>query len=79
MSTVVTERLTRRPATVSAGVELAARSSDGFEVALFWARGSGELWVDVLHVPTGESFRIPAPAAHALDAYYHPFAYLVDA
>ena len=61
-------------------VELATRSSDGLEVALNWSRRSGRVWVDVLHVATGESMTIDADPARALDVYYHPFAYcLADA
>jgi hypothetical protein len=61
-------------------VELATRSSDGLEVALSWSRRSGRVWVDVLHVATGESMTIDADPARALDVYYHPFAYsLADA
>jgi len=59
----------------SSAAELAARTSDGFDVALFWDSDSGRLWVDVLHTDTGESFRIAAPPAHALDVFYHPFTY----
>jgi hypothetical protein len=56
-------------------VELARRSSDGLEVALNWSRRSGRVWVNLLHLATGESMTIEADPARALDAYYHPFAY----
>jgi hypothetical protein len=56
-------------------VELAARQSDGLEVALLWNRNSGSVWVDVLHVATGESLTVDAEPSKALDVYYHPFAY----
>jgi hypothetical protein len=56
-------------------VELAARQSDGLEVALLWNRHSGSLWVDVNHVATGESLSVDAEPSKALDVYYHPFAY----
>jgi len=59
-------------------VELAARSGDGFEVALLWSRSSGRVWVDVFHPLSGESFRIAADPAKALEIYYHPFAYCLD-
>lgn len=58
-------------------VELAARRGDGLEVALLWNRHSGSVWVDVLHVATGESLIVDAEPAKALDVYYHPFAYCV--
>jgi hypothetical protein len=75
MRAALTRRLERRAVFESTAVELAARSNDGFDVSLFWDRRSGEVWVDVLHMPTGEGFRMLPPAARALDAYYHPFAY----
>jgi hypothetical protein len=58
--------------------ELAARRGDGLEVTLLWSRRSGALWVDVLHVATGERFTIDADPANALDVYHHPFAYCLD-
>ena len=61
------------------GVELAVRKGDGLEVALMWDRASGRVWVDVLHLFTGESLRIEADPARALDVYEHPFAYCLDA
>ena len=57
------------------GVELAARQGDGLEVVLLWSRATGRLWVEVLHVFTGESFQVEADPARALDVYNHPFAY----
>jgi hypothetical protein len=59
----------------SSVVELATRSNDGLEVALRWSRRSGRVWVDVLHLATGEAVEIAADPAQALDVYYHPFAY----
>jgi len=56
-------------------VELATRNGDGLEVALHWNRRSGSLWVDVLHLATGETVTIDAEPGKALDVYYHPFAY----
>jgi hypothetical protein len=56
-------------------VELATRSNDGLEVALNWSRRSGRVWVNVIHLATGERMTIQADPAKALDAYYHPFAY----
>ena len=60
-------------------VELAARTGNGLEVALHWNRGSGSLWVDVVHVATGETLTVDADPARALDVYYHPFAYCLAA
>jgi len=56
-------------------IELAARDGGGVDVSLLWDRGSGRLWVDVLHVATGRRFRLAAERDKALDVFYHPFAY----
>jgi hypothetical protein len=63
----------------SPAVELAARRNGSFDVALFWDRRSGRLWVDVLHLYSGESLRIAAPPAQALDVFRHPFTYCLPA
>jgi hypothetical protein len=59
-------------------VELADRSSCDLDVALFWARQSGQLWVDVTHRPTGRMARIAATPRNALDVFNHPLAYADD-
>ena len=56
--------------------ELDHRASDGIQVWLLWSPVTGEVWVSVLHVDTGESFRIDVDPSRALDAFHHPFAYL---
>jgi len=61
------------------GVELAIRKGDGLEVTLLWSRASGRVWVVVVHTFTGESFRIEADPANALEVYRHPFAYCLGA
>jgi hypothetical protein len=60
-------------------VELADRHSDDVHVALFWARRSGRLWVRVADRRTGETLRIDATAANALDVYNHPHCYQREA
>jgi hypothetical protein len=62
-----------------AGIDLAARRGDGLEVTLLWSRASGRVWVVVLHVFTGESFRIDVDPQNALEVYRHPFAYCLRA
>jgi hypothetical protein len=57
--------------------ELAFRANDGIEVGLYW-HGGDVLTVQVFDAKTCVSFEIPAPADHALDVYYHPFAYASD-
>jgi hypothetical protein len=56
--------------------ELAHRAGDGIEVLLLWDRGDGRLKVVVDDVRNGGSFELVASdGRHALDAFYHPFAY----
>jgi hypothetical protein len=57
--------------------ELAHRSGDGVDVTLVWAQSDGrdEVVVCVSDLREGAYFEIPAEPAHALDVYYHPFAY----
>jgi hypothetical protein len=56
-------------------VELADRHSLDLDVALFWGRRSGRLWVDVTHRRSGRVAHILATPANALDVFNHPFAY----
>ena len=57
--------------------ELASRSNDGLEVILAWSKRDGrdEVVVSVTDHREGAYFEIPAEPAHALDVYYHPFAF----
>jgi phosphoribosyl-AMP cyclohydrolase len=59
----------------AAVVELADRRSEDLEVALYWARRSGRLWVKVTNRQSGHTARIDATAANALDVFRHPYAY----
>ena len=61
--------------TVSQVVELADRRSNDLEVALYWARRSDRLWVEVRHRRSGRVARIDANRSNALDVFHHPFAY----
>lgn len=55
--------------------ELAHRSRDGVEVALFWCEGTADLTVCVSDERAGAQFEIAVDAEHALDAFDHPYAY----
>lgn len=55
--------------------ELAFRASDGLEVALFWRPSDAKLTVSVTDRKAGSWFELPVAGDHALDAFYHPFAY----
>ena len=59
--------------------ELANRSNNGLvDVTLVWSRINGihQLTVCVSDLREGAYFEISAEPAHALDVFYHPFAYL---
>ena len=58
------------------GQELASRSGDGLEVSLYWNRSDGHLTLVVVDERTGEEFEYPVPRDRALEAFYHPFAFL---
>ena len=60
---------------IASVVELAERHSQDYDVALYWARRSGRLWVRVADHRTGRTTRIDATAANALDVFHHPHFY----
>jgi hypothetical protein len=66
---------TKHEAAPSPVVELADRRSDDFDVALFWGRRTGRLWVEVSHRVSGRIAVIAATPANALEVFNHPFAY----
>lgn len=55
--------------------ELASRESDGLAVRLVWHPGNGAVTVSVTDARTGDRFQLAVDRTHALDAFYHPFAY----
>jgi hypothetical protein len=55
--------------------ELARREGDGLEVTLFWEPATDRLTVCVCDHRRGAYLEIPSEPGHALDVYYHPFAY----
>jgi hypothetical protein len=55
--------------------ELAVRENDGLAVSLFWSKATDRVRVVVVDQMFKEEFHVDVPAACALDAYYHPFAY----
>lgn len=55
--------------------ELARRSSDGLEVALFRDRTSNTLTVCVGDEKRGTYLELHPRAEHALDCFYHPYSY----
>ena len=55
--------------------ELAARDSDGIHVLLLWQPLENGLTVAVEDARDGDCFQLAVAPGHALDAFYHPFAY----
>ena len=55
--------------------ELAVRENDGLAVSLFWSKATARVRVVVVDQMFKEELHVDVPAACALDAYYHPFAY----
>jgi len=55
--------------------ELAFRESDGVQVSLLWHARNDALTVEVEDSRDGQRFEIPVDRCHALDVFYHPFAY----
>ena len=55
--------------------ELAARDSHGLHVLLLWHPLEDALTVEVEDVRDSECFHLAIAPEHALDAFYHPYAY----
>jgi hypothetical protein len=56
--------------------ELAHRSGPGMEVSLLWRRRDGSLRLQLTETDTGVVFELSVAPEDALDAFYHPYAYL---
>lgn len=56
--------------------ELAHRTGTGIEVSLLWRRAENAIALRLVEVATGVEFELRIPSEHALDAFYHPYAYL---
>lgn len=59
--------------------ELAHRVTDGVDISLLWNELDGTLRVIVVDGRAGTSFEVHAPSENALDVFYHPYAYAVEA
>jgi hypothetical protein len=55
--------------------ELAQRLSGTDEVLLLWYPDHDRVELAVRDVETGAGFHLDVPAASAVDAFYHPYAY----
>jgi hypothetical protein len=56
--------------------ELAQRQSGGDEVLLLWHPESDRVELAVRNVATGAGCQIEVAPTDAIDAFYHPFAYV---
>jgi hypothetical protein len=55
--------------------ELAHRTSDGIEIALFWSKPSNQVTIAVLDTRSDEALEFDVEGSAALDAFNHPYAY----
>ena len=55
--------------------ELALRESDGIRVVLLWHPREDSVTVSVEDARDDHRFELAVEREHALDAFYHPFAY----
>ena len=56
--------------------ELAQRASGTAEVLLLWDPKSGRVELSVRDVASGAGFYVEVEPASALEAFYHPYAYV---
>jgi hypothetical protein len=56
---------------------LAERRSGIFQISLRWSRPEDRMTVVVENEDTEEQFELPARRDHALEVFYHPFAYMI--
>ncbi len=58
--------------------ELAHRSGSGFEVTLLWDASGNTTSIEIRHSASEETVQFNVPRELALDAFYHPFAHLIQ-
>ena len=59
--------------------ELDHRESDGVSVTLLWYEDSNRVTIHVADSQTGEEFDLEVEGRDALDAFRHPYAYMLPA
>jgi hypothetical protein len=59
--------------------ELDHRESDGVSVTLLWHEDSNRVTIHVADSGTGEEFDLEVAGRDALDAFRHPYAYILPA
>jgi hypothetical protein len=57
--------------------ELDHRESDGVSVTLLWYEGSNRVTIHVVDSVTGEELDLEVAGRDALDAFRHPYAYIL--
>ena len=57
--------------------ELDHRTNDGIDVRLLWSSRTDHVFLAVEDQRSGESFELIVPGADVLDAFHHPYAYLL--
>ena len=57
--------------------ELDHRTNDGIDVTLWWSPRTNHVSIVVEDQRSGELFELEIPAADALDAFHHPYRYLL--
>ena len=58
--------------------ELHRRVNDGFDVRLLWDSQTNRVFVSVDDQRNADRFEFDVDPAHALEAFYHPFAYTTN-
>ena len=56
--------------------ELAVREGDGLEISLLWSKSADRVKVIIFDARHEQEFQLHVASAHALAAFYHPFAYI---
>ena len=56
--------------------ELAQRANGHIEVSLLWRRSDNSLTLQLVELENGVVFELSISPEDALDAFYHPYAYL---
>ena len=55
--------------------ELTSRGADGLAVSLVWSKATDRVRITVADERLDEEFDLDVSGAHALAAFYHPYAY----
>jgi hypothetical protein len=58
--------------------ELARRLSGTEEILLLWYPTTEQVAISIRDITTGASFQLEVARGRAIDAFYHPYAYLAS-